>query len=98
MSESTTRCCASSRSTVRYGAIHALRGVSFDVRAGEIVTLIGSNGAGKSTLLRAICGLLRPSAGRILLRGADVTRSAPDRRSSRSAARTCPRAAASSRT
>jgi branched-chain amino acid transport system ATP-binding protein len=63
---------------VRYGAIHALRGVSFEVNAGEIVTLIGSNGAGKSTLLRAISGLLRPSAGRILLRGVDVTRHAPE--------------------
>ena len=63
---------------VRYGAIHALRGVSFEVKAGEIVSLIGSNGAGKSTLLRAISGLLRPSAGRILLRGIDVTRHAPE--------------------
>jgi len=63
---------------VRYGAIHALRGVSFEVKAGEIVSLIGSNGAGKSTLLRAISGLLRPSAGRIMLRGIDVTRHAPE--------------------
>jgi len=63
---------------VRYGAIHALRGVSFEVKAGEIVSLIGSNGAGKSTLLRTISGLLRPSAGRILLRGVDVTRHAPE--------------------
>jgi branched-chain amino acid transport system ATP-binding protein len=52
-----------------YGAIHALRGVSFDVEDGEIVTLIGSNGAGKSTTLRTISGLLRPRQGEIWLRG-----------------------------
>ena len=58
---------------VRYGAIQALRGVSLEVRGGEIVTLIGSNGAGKSTLLRAISGLVRASRGRIVLEGVDVT-------------------------
>jgi branched-chain amino acid transport system ATP-binding protein len=63
---------------VRYGAIHALRGVSFEARAGEIVTLIGSNGAGKSTLLRAVSGLVRPSAGRIRLEGIDVTAHRPE--------------------
>ena len=52
-----------------YGAIHALRGISFDVEEGEIVTLIGSNGAGKSTTLRTISGLLRPRQGEIWLRG-----------------------------
>ncbi len=52
-----------------YGAIHALRGVSFTVDEGEIVTLIGSNGAGKSTTLRTISGLLRPRQGEIWLRG-----------------------------
>jgi branched-chain amino acid transport system ATP-binding protein len=52
-----------------YGAIHALRGVSFEVDEGEIVTLIGSNGAGKSTTLRTISGLLRPRQGEIWLRG-----------------------------
>jgi branched-chain amino acid transport system ATP-binding protein len=52
-----------------YGAIHALRGVSFEVEEGEIVTLIGSNGAGKSTTLRTISGLLKPRQGEIRLRG-----------------------------
>jgi branched-chain amino acid transport system ATP-binding protein len=55
-----------------YGAIHALRGVSFTVEEGEIVTLIGSNGAGKSTTLRTISGLLRPRQGEIRLRGARI--------------------------
>jgi branched-chain amino acid transport system ATP-binding protein len=50
---------------VNYGGIRALRGVSLDIRAGEIVTLIGSNGAGKTTLLRTISGLLRPVNGSI---------------------------------
>ena len=63
---------------VRYGAIQALRGVSFEVHAGEIVALIGSNGAGKSTLLRAVSGLIRPSAGRIHLDGIDVTGRKPE--------------------
>jgi branched-chain amino acid transport system ATP-binding protein len=63
---------------VRYGAIQALRGVSLEVHAGEIVTLIGSNGAGKSTLLRAVSGLVRPSRGRISLEGVDVTQRRPE--------------------
>ena len=48
---------------VHYGAIHALRGISFNVDGGEIVTLIGANGAGKSTVLRTISGLIRPTDG-----------------------------------
>ena len=51
---------------VHYGAVHALQGLSLEVRQGEIVTLIGSNGAGKSTTLRAISGMLKPSGGSIV--------------------------------
>jgi branched-chain amino acid transport system ATP-binding protein len=54
---------------VDYGVIRALHGVSFDVKAGEIVTLVGSNGAGKSTTLRAISGLLKPTSGEVLFEG-----------------------------
>jgi branched-chain amino acid transport system ATP-binding protein len=55
-----------------YGGIHALRDVSLNVHAGEVVTLIGANGAGKSTTLRAIAGLLAPRSGRIAFDGADI--------------------------
>ncbi|MBI3543031.1 MAG: ABC transporter ATP-binding protein [Deltaproteobacteria bacterium] len=54
---------------VHYGAIHALKGISFTVEPGKIVTLIGANGAGKSTTLRAVSGLLRASSGEILFEG-----------------------------
>jgi branched-chain amino acid transport system ATP-binding protein len=56
-----------------YGAIHALKGISLDVREGEIVTLLGANGAGKSTTLRSINGLNRPRQGRIRFEGKDIT-------------------------
>jgi branched-chain amino acid transport system ATP-binding protein len=68
---------------VAYGAIVALRSVDFEVRAGEIATLIGSNGAGKSTLLRAVSGLLRPRSGRIWFDGEDITAERADRRVAR---------------
>ena len=54
-----------------FGAIEALRGVSFDVRRGEVVALLGDNGAGKSTLVKIIAGGQPPSAGRILFDGAE---------------------------
>ncbi len=54
---------------VCYGAIEALRGVSFEVHEGEVVTIIGANGAGKSSLMKAIAGLVRPRSGSITLAG-----------------------------
>jgi branched-chain amino acid transport system ATP-binding protein len=60
-----------------YGSIEALKGISIEVREGEIVTLIGANGAGKSTTLRSINGLNQPKEGSIVFRGKDITRTAP---------------------
>jgi branched-chain amino acid transport system ATP-binding protein len=60
-----------------YGSIHALKGISLEVREGEIVTLIGANGAGKSTTLRSINGLNRPRRGSIRFQGKDITNDAP---------------------
>ena len=57
---------------VRYGAVEALRGISLDVREGELVALIGSNGAGKSTCLKALAGLVRPVEGSIRLDGEEL--------------------------
>jgi branched-chain amino acid transport system ATP-binding protein len=57
-----------------YGAIHALKGVSLEVREGEIVTLIGANGAGKSTTLRSIIGLNHPREGAIRFQGREITK------------------------
>jgi branched-chain amino acid transport system ATP-binding protein len=61
---------------VHYGGIHALKGVSLKVEAGEVVTLIGANGAGKTTTLRAISGLVVPSRGRVKFAGDEIARAA----------------------
>ncbi len=58
---------------VAYGKIKAVKGISFDVREGEVVSLIGTNGAGKTTTLRTISGLLRPVRGSITFNGQDLT-------------------------
>jgi branched-chain amino acid transport system ATP-binding protein len=63
---------------VFYGAIGAVKGISFDVAEGEIVTLIGANGAGKSSTLRAISGVV-PYTGQIIYRGSDLRRIPPDK-------------------
>ena len=57
---------------VNYGGIEALKGISFDVEQGQIVTLIGANGAGKSTTLRAISGLVKTTSGAINFLGRDI--------------------------
>ena len=58
---------------VNYGGIEAVKGISFDVPAGDIVTLIGANGAGKSTTLKAIAGLVKPRSGSIVFEGTNIT-------------------------
>ena len=58
---------------VAYGGINAVRGINFCVHAGEMVSLIGANGAGKTTTHKALTGLARPAAGRVLYNGADIT-------------------------
>ena len=57
---------------VYYGAIHAIKGISFEVNEGEIVTLIGANGAGKSTTLNTITGLLKPRSGSVTFEGHNI--------------------------
>ena len=64
---------------VSYGAIAALTGISFEIGAGSIVTLVGGNGAGKTTALRTISGLLRAKAGSIAFEGQDITTLPPHR-------------------
>ena len=59
---------------VTYGRVEAVRGVSFDVAPGALVTLVGANGAGKSSVINAVSGMLRPRAGTITFEGRDVTR------------------------
>ena len=58
---------------VFYGMIQALRGISFEVNRGEIVSLIGANGAGKTTTLHTITGLIRPKSGSVVYKGQDLT-------------------------
>ncbi|MGH3031901.1 MAG: ATP-binding cassette domain-containing protein, partial [Gaiellaceae bacterium] len=60
-----------------YGTIHALKGVTLEVREGEIVTLIGANGAGKSTTLRSINGLNHPRTGMIRFQGREISQEHP---------------------
>src|SRR5690606_31671516 len=61
-----------------YGSIRALRGISFQLDAGQVVTLIGANGAGKSTTLNTISGVLRPAGGQIKFKGDRISGLRPD--------------------
>lgn len=63
---------------VHYGAIKALRGISFEVNEGEIITLIGSNGAGKTTTLHAVSNIIKKTDGKVFFRGNDITGTSPD--------------------
>lgn len=63
--------------SVKYGSIEAVRNISFKVKKGQIVTLIGSNGAGKTTTLRAVSGLVKPTSGEILHQGVKISGMAP---------------------
>lgn len=63
---------------VAYGGVQAVRGISLEVRPGEITALLGANGAGKSSTLAAIVGTVRPAAGRIVFEGEDITGSRPE--------------------
>ncbi|MDP9867367.1 MULTISPECIES: ABC transporter ATP-binding protein [Streptosporangium] len=62
---------------VHYGGVHALRGLSLTISPGEIVALLGNNGAGKTTTLSAVSGLVRPTAGKVVFDGREVTREKP---------------------
>ncbi len=64
---------------VSYGAIKALRGISFNVNQGEIITLIGANGAGKTTTLHAISNLIKKQSGSVIYEGKDITNLAADK-------------------
>jgi branched-chain amino acid transport system ATP-binding protein len=65
--------------TVHYGSIQALRGISFEVSEGEIITLIGSNGAGKTTTLHAISNIIRKTGGTVRFDGTDISALPPER-------------------
>jgi branched-chain amino acid transport system ATP-binding protein len=75
------------RLTVRFGGLTALNEVDFEIRRGEVRAIIGPNGAGKSTFFNCLTGVLRPTSGRVLLNGEDITGLPPDRISRKGIAR-----------
>jgi len=64
---------------VFFGGIHALKGISFDVPKGKVITLIGANGAGKSTTLRSICALIKPKEGKVKFNNKNITNMSTDK-------------------
>ena len=62
-----------------YGPIMAIRGVSFDVPKGSIVTILGANGAGKTTVLKTVCGVMDPQKGNVVFEGREIQRMDPDK-------------------
>lgn len=74
--------------TKTFGGVHAVRDVSFTLDRGAVLGLIGPNGSGKTTLLNMVAGTLRPTSGRVLLNGADVTRLSPHRKVAKGISRT----------
>jgi len=73
--------------TIRFGGLTALSGVNFEVRRGEVRAIIGPNGAGKSTFFNCLTGVLRPTSGRILFKGEEITGLPPNRISQKGIAR-----------
>jgi branched-chain amino acid transport system ATP-binding protein len=73
---------------INFGGISALAGVSFDVKAGEVLTIIGPNGAGKTTIFNLVSRIYEPTRGRLLFRGEDITRVPPHEVARRGIART----------
>jgi branched-chain amino acid transport system ATP-binding protein len=73
--------------SIRFGGLSALNGINFEVGRDEIRAIIGPNGAGKSTFFNCLTGVLRPTSGRILFNGEDITGSSPDRISRKGIAR-----------
>ncbi len=74
--------------TKKFGELVALNNVSFKVRKGEILAIIGPNGAGKTTLINIISGILKPTAGRLIYKGVDITNIRPNKRAKMGIART----------
>jgi len=64
---------------VFFGGIHALKGISFNVPKGKVITLIGANGAGKSTTLRTICALIKPKEGKVKFNNKNITNMPTDK-------------------